>query len=67
MWSATWPKEVRQLASDYLTDFIQVNIGSLDLSASHNITQIVEVVSEHEKVGQEYIPWRMDVKINLCH
>lgn len=51
MWSATWPKEVRQLASDYLTDFIQVNIGSLDLSASHNITQIVEVVSEHEKVS----------------
>ncbi|KEF59914.1 ATP-dependent RNA helicase dbp2 [Exophiala aquamarina CBS 119918] len=49
MWSATWPKEVRQLASDYLNDFIQVNIGSLDLSANHRITQIVEVVSEFEK------------------
>ncbi|TAQ83710.1 hypothetical protein B7494_g7966 [Chlorociboria aeruginascens] len=24
MWSATWPKEVRALASDYLNDFIQV-------------------------------------------
>ncbi|KAK8433753.1 Phosphomethylpyrimidine kinase-domain-containing protein [Phyllosticta citricarpa] len=42
MWSATWPKEVRQLASDYQTDFIQVNIGSMDLSANHRITQIVE-------------------------
>ncbi|KAK7712737.1 ATP-dependent RNA helicase dbp2 [Botryosphaeria dothidea] len=49
MWSATWPKEVRQLASDYQTDFIQVNIGSMDLSANHRITQVVEVVSEFEK------------------
>ena len=49
MWSATWPKEVRQLAADYLKDFIQVNIGSMDLSANHRITQIVEVVSEMEK------------------
>ncbi|KIV90368.1 ATP-dependent RNA helicase dbp2 [Exophiala mesophila] len=49
MWSATWPKEVRQLASDFLNDFIQVNIGSMDLSANHRITQIVEVVSEFEK------------------
>ena len=49
MWSATWPKEVRQLASDFQTDFIQVNIGSMDLSANHRITQIVEVVSDMEK------------------
>jgi ATP-dependent RNA helicase DDX5/DBP2 len=49
MWSATWPKEVRQLASDYLNDYIQVNIGSMDLSANHRITQIVEIVSEFEK------------------
>lgn len=49
MWSATWPKEVRQLASDYQADFIQVNIGSLDLSANHRITQIVEVCTDFEK------------------
>jgi ATP-dependent RNA helicase DDX5/DBP2 len=49
MWSATWPKDVRQLASDYQHDFIQVNIGSMDLSANHRITQIVEVVSEFDK------------------
>jgi ATP-dependent RNA helicase DDX5/DBP2 len=49
MWSATWPKDVRQLASDYLQDFIQVNIGSMDLSANHRITQIVEIVSEFDK------------------
>lgn len=49
MWSATWPKEVRHLAEEFLQSFIQVNIGSLDLSANHRITQIVEVVSEAEK------------------
>ncbi|OJJ82421.1 DEAD-box ATP-dependent RNA helicase DBP2 [Aspergillus glaucus CBS 516.65] len=49
MWSATWPKEVRQLASDFLNDYIQVNVGSMDLSANHRITQIVEVVSDFEK------------------
>ncbi|CCF56753.1 hypothetical protein KAFR_0B04560 [Kazachstania africana CBS 2517] len=49
MWSATWPKEVRQLAADYLNDPIQVQVGSLELSASHNITQLVEVLSDFEK------------------
>jgi len=49
MWSATWPKDVRQLASDFQQDFIQVNIGSMELAANHRITQIVEVVSEIEK------------------
>ncbi|EGE03831.1 ATP-dependent RNA helicase DBP2 [Trichophyton equinum CBS 127.97] len=49
MWSATWPKDVRQLANDFLQDYIQVYIGSQALSANHRITQIVEVVSEFEK------------------
>lgn len=37
------------MAADFQTDFIQVNIGSMDLSANHRITQIVEVVSDMEK------------------
>ncbi|XP_026289769.1 uncharacterized protein LOC113214569 isoform X2 [Frankliniella occidentalis] len=49
MWSATWPKEVQALAEDFLTDYIQVNIGSLDLAANHNIRQIIDVCQEHEK------------------
>ncbi|XP_063240899.1 uncharacterized protein LOC134541405 isoform X2 [Bacillus rossius redtenbacheri] len=49
MWSATWPKEVQALAEDFLTDYIQVNIGSLQLAANHNIIQIVDVCQEHEK------------------
>src|ERR1700712_2849496 len=51
MWSATWPKDVRALAQDYQHDFIQVNVGSMDLSANHRITQVVEVVSEMEKAS----------------
>ncbi|KAH9442558.1 hypothetical protein Pst134EA_031919 [Puccinia striiformis f. sp. tritici] len=52
MFSATWPKEVQRLASEYLKDFIQVNVGSLDLTANINITQIVEVCSDFEKRGK---------------
>ena len=32
-----------------MKDFIQVNIGSMELTANHNIQQIVEVVSDFEK------------------
>uniref|UniRef100_A0A8C5GXJ5 RNA helicase n=1 Tax=Gouania willdenowi TaxID=441366 RepID=A0A8C5GXJ5_GOUWI len=49
MWSATWPKEVRQLAEDFLKDYVQINVGALELSANHNILQIVDVCSEGEK------------------
>ncbi|BGP43641.1 ATP-dependent RNA helicase dbp2 [Rhodotorula kratochvilovae] len=52
MFSATWPKEVQKLAHTYLKDFIQVTIGSLELSANLNITQIVEVCSDFEKRGK---------------
>lgn len=49
MWSATWPKEVQALAGDFLTEYIQINIGSMNLSANHNIRQIVEICQENEK------------------
>ncbi|XP_046746942.1 ATP-dependent RNA helicase p62-like isoform X2 [Diprion similis] len=49
MWSATWPKEVRNLAEEYLTNYTQLNIGSLTLCANHNILQIIDVCQEHEK------------------
>jgi len=49
MYSATWPKEVKALANEYLIDYIQVNVGSLELSASHTISQIVEICTQGEK------------------
>lgn len=52
MWSATWPKEVRQLAEDFLGTYVQLNVGSLELSANHNITQNVTVCAEHDKKNE---------------
>ncbi|XP_076263385.1 uncharacterized protein LOC143198188 isoform X1 [Rhynchophorus ferrugineus] len=49
MWSATWPREVQQLATEFLKDYIQINVGSLQLSANHNILQIIDVCQEYEK------------------
>lgn len=49
MWNATWPKDVRQLAEDFLRDYVQINVGALELSANHNILQIVDVCMENEK------------------
>ncbi|KAF5277476.1 hypothetical protein FQR65_LT03813 [Abscondita terminalis] len=49
MWSATWPKEVQSLAAEFLKDYIQINVGSLQLSANHNILQIIDVCQEYEK------------------
>ncbi|XP_060065338.1 uncharacterized protein LOC132545672 [Ylistrum balloti] len=49
MWSATWPKEVRKLAEDFLKEYVQLNIGALQLSANHNILQIIDVCNDSEK------------------
>jgi ATP-dependent RNA helicase DDX5/DBP2 len=49
MWSATWPREVQKLAEEFLHDYLQVNIGALELHANHNILQVVEICSESEK------------------
>lgn len=49
MWSATWPKEVRQLAEDFLGTFTQINVGSMELCANHNITQVVQICDEADK------------------
>ncbi|KAF7633844.1 hypothetical protein Mgra_00006702 [Meloidogyne graminicola] len=42
MFSATWPKEVRALASDFQTNPVHLHVGSLELAANHNIQQHVE-------------------------
>jgi len=49
LWSATWPREIQQLAADYTNDPIQVTIGSSDLRANVNVTQVIQIVSEIEK------------------
>ncbi|ONM29671.1 DEAD-box ATP-dependent RNA helicase 14 [Zea mays] len=50
MYTATWPKEVRKIASDLLNNPVQVNIGNTDqLVANKSITQHVEVIPHMEK------------------
>ena len=49
MFSATWPAEIRELASQFLKNPVKVTIGSPDLGASTNVTQIVEVLDTRAK------------------
>jgi ATP-dependent RNA helicase DDX5/DBP2 len=48
--TATWPKDIAQLAADYLTNPVSVHIGGADtLNANKAIQQTVHVVKEFEK------------------
>ncbi|XP_038056839.1 probable ATP-dependent RNA helicase DDX43 isoform X2 [Patiria miniata] len=49
MTSATWPDGVQRLARKYMKNPFHVNVGSLDLSACHSVTQLVEVIDEEYK------------------
>ena len=49
MWSATWPMEIRQLAEEFLKDYVHATIGSLNLCANQKIFQRVAVVNEYDK------------------
>ncbi|KAG6669184.1 hypothetical protein I3843_01G217300 [Carya illinoinensis] len=51
-WSATLPKEVEQLARQFLYNPYKVIIGSPDLKANHAIRQHVDIVSEHQKYNK---------------
>lgn len=49
MFSATWPKEMQILAKEYISDYIQLNIGTTNYAANNNIQQIVDICEESEK------------------
>jgi ATP-dependent RNA helicase DBP3 len=50
MFTATWPKEVRELASGFMRNPIKVNVGNRDeLTANKRIQQIVEVIDPYDK------------------
>jgi ATP-dependent RNA helicase DDX43 len=48
MTSATWPMGVRRLAQSYMVDPIQIYVGTLDLAATHTVTQIIEVIPDDD-------------------
>jgi ATP-dependent RNA helicase DDX5/DBP2 len=62
MCSATWPKEVQALASDFLTRPAHIQIGSSQPTANLNIRQFIEVVEDSGKLAllfrvmKEFIP-----------
>merc|ERR1712242_27228 len=50
MWSATWPKEVQTLASEFLpNEKLTIKVGDHDHQACDSITQVVRIVQRHEK------------------
>ena len=49
MFSATWPEEVQDLASEFLEKYTFMNIGSVELSANKNIHQEVVVTTKDYK------------------
>ncbi|KAJ6235496.1 dead-box atp-dependent RNA helicase 37-like isoform x1 [Anaeramoeba flamelloides] len=48
MFSATFPKEIQRLASDFLRDYIFLSVGKIG-SATSLVTQKIRFVEEHEK------------------
>lgn len=49
MWSATWPRDVQDLAKDFMKEYIQINVGGTELHANHNITQHVHTMHNDDK------------------
>eukprot|EP01062_Namystynia_karyoxenos_P020251 TRINITY_DN1767_c3_g1_i1.p1 TRINITY_DN1767_c3_g1~~TRINITY_DN1767_c3_g1_i1.p1 ORF type:complete len:593 (+),score=211.22 TRINITY_DN1767_c3_g1_i1:103-1881(+) len=49
MFSATWPKEVRSLAQDFLVDWVQLNVGYGDMAANADVRQHIWFVEQGDK------------------
>merc|ERR1719443_1170978 len=56
MFTATWPKEVRDLAWDFLWDPIEIRVGDADsMKANEDIDQVVEVCRDEREKEQRLI------------
>ena len=50
LWSATWPRDVQQIAAQFLKDPVKVTIGSDQLSANKRVKQVIHVLGgDYEK------------------
>jgi len=54
MFSATWPREVQQIASGYTKDAIRIQIGSLELTANNNIDQTFKQIESHVDKDKQF-------------
>lgn len=50
MFTATWPREVRSLASEFMGNFELLEVDSKELKANPNIKQTTDVCAPNEKV-----------------
>lgn len=55
MTSATWPMGVRRLAQSYMVDPVQVYVGSLDLAATHTVTQVIRILPDDDNAKMEAV------------
>ncbi|CAM9226942.1 unnamed protein product [Chrysoparadoxa australica] len=49
MFSATWPQEIRELASEFLTTPVRVVVGADELTANVRVEQHIEVIEERAR------------------
>ncbi|XP_076462153.1 putative ATP-dependent RNA helicase DDX43 [Babylonia areolata] len=49
MTSATWPREVQDLAKRYMNQPVHVQVGTMDLAAVHSVKQEVVFMEDYEK------------------
>lgn len=50
MFSATWPKEVEDLAKSYCSVLpVHIQVGSEGITVNAKIKQVIEIVDEQEK------------------
>ena len=52
MFSATWPKEIRELAHDFLKNPVHMQIGDDELTTNPNIQQKIEKILDAEKTDR---------------
>lgn len=52
MFSATWPREIQQLAASFQKNFIRINVGSLQLLANTDVTQHFILTTEGQKFDE---------------
>lgn len=52
MWSATWPREIQDLAAEFMNNYEQIAVDSEKLKANPNIRQMVEVSQPYDKLNK---------------
>ena len=67
LFSATWPKEIQQLAREFLNDPVQINVGEVNaLVANKDITQNILMMSEGEKTDKLAEILKVGGSLALC-